>query len=165
MNVTFQLLLVINALHLCLLQGCNIKTPTSPPAASTSSVVRNDDNYVLALSAANEFLSAWRDRHQDKGIAMLTPSLLKAKGEQWWRDEISGISNPHHEAYEITNGRPLADGRYVFDVWLYEYYTGNVGRRRAKGQKVHSWVRPEADRIVVIEVGPDDWRVDEAPDI
>ena len=123
----------------------------SPSSIVTSQVYINTD-YICALSAANEFLSAWRARHRDKGIASLSPRLLQTKGEQWWRDEISGISNPHHEAYEICNGHRLADGRFVFDVWLYEHYTGDVYYRGKR------W---GADKIVLVKVGPEKWKVDE----
>jgi len=107
----------------------------SPSSIVTSQVYINTD-YICALSAANEFLSAWRARHRDKGIAPLSPRLLQTKGEQWWRDEISGISNPHHEAYEICNGHRLPDGRFVFDVRLYEHYTGDVYYRGKNGKPI-----------------------------
>ena len=123
----------------------------SPSSIVTSQVYINTD-YICALSAANEFLSAWRARHRDKGIAPLSPRLLQTKGEQWWRDEISGISNPHHEAYEIYNGHRLPDGRFAFDVWFYEHYTGDVYYRGKK------W---EADKIVLVKVRPEKWKVDE----
>jgi hypothetical protein len=123
---------------------------------ATTHTVQVDTDYVLALSAANRFLSAWRSRNQDNGLTELSPRLLKSKGERWWRDEISGISNPHHESYEITNGRRLPGGRFTFDVWLYEYYTG---------EKFAPTPRWRPDKIILIRVSPGEWKVDEAPDI
>ena len=123
----------------------------SPSSIVTSQVYINTD-YICALSAANEFLSAWRARHRDKGIASLSPRLLQTKGEQLWRDVVSGISNPHHEAYEICNGHRLPDGRFAFDVWFYEHYTGDVYYRGKR------W---EADKIVLVKVRPEKWKVDE----
>jgi len=115
-----------------------------------------DTDYVLALSSANTFLEAWRSRDQDSGLALLSDRLLKSRSEDEWRLAISGVSNPHHQSYEITRGHRLEDGRIQFSVWLYEHYTGE---RQAKSP------RQISERIIVRKVRDDVWRIDEVPQL
>jgi len=115
-----------------------------------------DTDYVLALSAADRFLTAWRNRDQDVGLALLSSRLVKSKGEQHWRNEISGMSNPHHEAYEISGGRRLGDGRFAFDVWVHAHYTGF---------RVEPVRKSKPSRIILMRVAPEEWKVDEVPDL
>ena len=138
-----------------------------------ASVVRQDtplidDEYVQALEAANKYCEAWRWRNQDKGLAILSPRLLKSETEDFWRLVISGLSNPHHVSYEVTNGRRLRDGRYLFDVWFYELYTGETWRQIASGEVLLPEKKLKAERIIVVKTGQDKWgedvwKVDEAP--
>ncbi len=86
-----------------------------------------DNDYVSALSVADRFLTAWQWRRQDDGIALISGSLRKRMSEQDLRSYISGISNPHHEAFEICSGKKLDDGRMAFTIMLYEVYTGYPG--------------------------------------
>jgi hypothetical protein len=111
-----------------------------------------DSDYILALTAANRFLEAWRTRHQDNGIAAISGDAIREKGEQYWRNMISGISNPHHQAYEVGEGSRIDDRRFAFRVWLHELYTGeeHPGAPRDRGRV-----------LVVREVGHGQWRVDE----
>ena len=141
---------MVPLLVLGFLAGCSSESGPEPEAEAFI-----DTDYVLALSAADRFLAAWRSRHQDDGLTMLSSRLVKSKGEQHWRDEISGISNPHHQAYEISGGRRLGDGRFAFDVWLYEHYTGF---------RVEPGPRGKPRRIILIKVAPEEWKVDEVPD-
>ena len=133
---------------LCVLTAC-----ASRPRQNTQPI---DNDYVLALAAANEFLEAWRSRDQERGLAVLSPRLRKSKDEEFLRFDISGISNPHHESYEVTNGRRLPDGRYAFDVWLWEYYTaGQAGDPTTE--------KPLPYRVIVVKTGLETWQVDDMP--
>ena len=132
-----------------LLSACSSSGDGPPPTS-----VSVDTDYVLALSAANTFLSAWQRRDQDVGITMLSPRLLQSRSEADWRMSISGVSDPHHQAYEITSGRRLPDGRFAFAVWLHEHYTGF---------KDEPSKRREPDTIIVVKVGAEKWRVDKTP--
>jgi len=113
-----------------------------------------DTDYVLALSTANKFLEAWRSRGQDAGLALLSPRLRKSRTEDEWRMAISGISNPHHQSYEITGGKRLSDASIQFDVWLHDHYTG---------EQQASSPRQAAQHIILIKVGREEWEVDGVP--
>lgn len=134
---------IIAILILGLFTGCTTVQP-----------VQVDTNYVLALATANRFLDAWRSRDQDSGLALLSNRLRESRTEDEWRMAIAGISNPHHQSYEITHGKHLPDGRVQFDVWLHDHYTG---------QRYGVSPRRTADHMILIEVEKDEWRVDGVP--
>lgn len=66
---------------------------------------------------------------------------------------LSGISNPHHQSYEVWNGRALARGRIRFLVRLYENYTA---------QPWHGEM-PPVSTIVLVQTGQWEWKVDRVP--
>ncbi len=113
------------------------------------------EDYVLALSTANRFLCAWQMRGQEEGLALLSSRLKSKYSEDDLRFYISGISNPHHAAFEVGPGKCLPDGRYVFEVRFYQHYTSEK----------ESFPRPEPMKIVLVQTGPEDWLVDELPAI
>jgi len=113
-----------------------------------------DTDYVLALSAANKFFGAWRARDPGKGIALLSPKLFQSQPKDVWFQAIVGCSNPHHAAYEISNGRRLPDGRFAFDVRLFEHYTGFPVERDDVGS---------LETVTLVKVAEEDWRVDAMP--
>lgn len=112
-----------------------------------------DQDYVLALHTVNRFLCAWTMRRQEEGLQLVSPSLKKRFAEEALRMYISGISNPHHAAFEVGRGRRLDAQRYAFEVTFYEHYTG---------QKT-SFKRPEPMKLVVVQIGSEEWLVDELP--
>lgn len=112
-----------------------------------------DQNYVLALTVADQFLYAWATRNAADGLALLSPQLKAKFPEEYFRYYISGISDPHHQAFEIGEGRRLPSGGFAFPVALYEHYTG---------QK-ESFVHAKPLIIVVIPSGPETWLVNELP--
>lgn len=125
------------------------------PAQKAKSHARNviNQDYVLALTAADQFLNAWATRNQDDGMALLSPRLKNKFPEDYLRFYISGISNPHHQAFEIGRGKQLPSGGFSFPVTMYEHYTGH---KESSG--------PEKSlTIVVIQSGPENWLVDELP--
>src|SRR5436309_15021895 len=88
-------------------------------------------DYVAALSVANQFLHAWIQRDQSPGIQLMSPRLRSSpaadkSGEvgSWLEQYMSGLSNPHHVAFEIGQGRSVAKGRFEFPVVLYEWADG-----------------------------------------
>jgi hypothetical protein len=113
-----------------------------------------DSDYVLSLSTANKFLEAWRSRNQDAGLVLLSPSIRESRTDDEWRMAISGVSNPHHQSYEISGGKRLPDGRLQFDVWLYDHYTGQQDEPSTRGKPEH---------IILIKVNNKEWKVDEVP--
>jgi hypothetical protein len=86
--------------------------------------------YVQALQTVNEFLHAWLNRDADTRLRLMSAPLLKPpRGidtetyTSALRMFMTGLSNPHHQAFEIGVGRSRG-GRYVFPIVLYEYYSG-----------------------------------------
>ncbi len=119
--------------------------------ASTQNAVNQE--YVLALSAANQFLDAWRTRDQEKGLALLSTGLKRLRGIEELRIYISGLSNPHHQAFEIFHGKQLGDTSYAFPVILYEHYTGEKWRNKE--------LKPR--ELVLVKGERDEWFVDALP--
>jgi len=142
---------IIPILFATLLSACLPASNRLPPSPALI-----DTDYILALSVANRFLSAWQNRDQDVGIAVLSNHLLQSRSEEGWRMAISGISNPHHQAYEITNGRRLRDGRFAFTIRLYNHYTGFKERAKSRGTP---------STIILVKTGKEQWRVDELPEM
>lgn len=129
---------------------------TNAPARrpSAAQAVTVDDNYILALSTADDFLHAWAQRDAAAARALLTPAAIKRQTSDELTQRLVGVSSPHHESYEVGRGRKLSATRYAFDVVLYQYLT-DMG---ANGP------RPAPSRIVVVEVSPGRWLVDSFPD-
>jgi hypothetical protein len=111
-------------------------------------------NYVEALQTANSFLWAWVNRDADAGRRLisrdLSSKLQKEKNEDWFRDYMIGVSNPHHHSFQIGPGNEINPKRFVFPVTLYEYYTGEPKAFKYKS------------KIELIREG-DSWRVDVLP--
>ena len=112
-----------------------------------------DQDYVLALTAADQFMFAWATRNQDDAMALLSPRLKNKFPEDYFRYYISGLSNPHHQAFEIGRGKRLPSGGFSFPVAMYMHYSG---------QK-ESIAFPKPLSVVVIQSGPESWLVDELP--
>jgi hypothetical protein len=111
-------------------------------------------NYVGALQTVDSFLWAWVNRDADAGLKLISQGLLsklqKTKTEEWFRQYMIGLSNPHHLSFEIGSGKEINPNRFSSPVTLYEYYTGEP-----KAFKYQS-------KIEVIQEG-DSWRVDLLP--
>lgn len=112
-----------------------------------------DQDYVLALSSANRFLSSWQSRDMEEGLKWLSLSLKHRKPSEELVNYISGTSNPHHQAFEVGGGKRTGEKSFAFEVRLYEHYTDTKWERP----------RPQPSRIVLIEEQPGRWRVDELP--
>ena len=112
-----------------------------------------DQDYVLALSAADQFLIAWATRNQDDGLALLSPRLKNKFPEDYFRYYLSGLSNPHHQGFEVGRGKRLPSEGFSFPVAMYEHYTGHKENNGL----------PRLLTIVVVQTGPENWMVDELP--
>jgi hypothetical protein len=121
-----------------------------PPAPS----IPVDDHYILALSTADHFLHAWATRDADAGRTTLTPAAIARYSAEQIAMLFQGVSSPHHESFEIGPGHALSPTKYAFDVIQYEYLTN---------MNFHGSRRRPA-RLVVVEVKPNTWLVDEFPD-
>ena len=119
-------------------------------------VAQVDTDYGLALATANKFLVAWRGRRQGVGLALLSPRLRMARTDDEWRMAISGVSNPHHQSYEIAGGKRLPDGRLQFNVWLHDHYTG---------ERLPAAPRRTPQHIILIKAREEGWQVDRVPQL
>lgn len=109
-------------------------------------------DYVLALGTADRFLAAWNVRDQDRGLKLVSTNVKKRYTESQIREYVGGISNPHHAAFEVLDGKRVKGG-FEFRVRLYEHFTAE--------RQVSEL--PGAARIRLVKVGPEDWRVDNLP--
>jgi hypothetical protein len=110
--------------------------------------------YVFALQTADSFLWAWINRDAEAGFRLISDRLAakikKEKNEEWFKDYMVGVSNPHHHSFEIGPGKIMNHGRLSFPVVLYEHYTSEPKAFKYKS------------RIEVVREG-DVWRVDRLP--
>jgi hypothetical protein len=141
-------------IYVCLL-GLIILAANSAPAQKPRSRVSGalDQDYVLALAAADQFMFAWATRNQDDGLALLSPRLKNKYPEDYFRYYLTGLSNPHHQAFEVGRGRRLPSGAFSFPVAMFMHYSGQ--KESVPSQKPLT--------IVVIQSGPESWLVDELP--
>ncbi len=139
---------------LVLLASPALAAPPAAPAPSTRLTPTIDRGYLAALQVANLFLFAWATRDADAGLELISDrlqrDLRKKRGESWFRVYMSGLGNPHHEAFEIGPGRRLSPSRYVFPVRLYE-----IASRDPKGFAYTSTIEIARQR--------DRWAVDKLP--
>jgi hypothetical protein len=96
-----------------------------------SSAATRSESYVQALQTANTFLHAWLDRDAKDGLSLMSTVLLKppadstaAEHTAWLQLYMSGLSNPHHQAFEIHEGKVVDRDHFSFPVTLYELATG-----------------------------------------
>jgi hypothetical protein len=101
-----------------------------------------DSSYVAALATANRFLAAWQGNDQEAGLPLITN---RAKHQRSEADIDKLFSGASARAFEITHGRQLSHGRYLFPVLLLQ---GGVRRYT---------------EIVIVNTGTNDWAVDKLP--
>lgn len=131
--------------------GGDQDAPTTRPAENATAA--DDAAYASALRAANDFCRAWQMRDYRTGRAMLTVRLQRKYPEDDLRAAIAGQTNPRHEAYEVSAGNRLGEGRYAFRLRLFLLYSGERDIR----------VESPVERIVLMKDKSGQWRVDEFP--
>jgi hypothetical protein len=106
---------------------------------------------------ADAFLTAWANREPEAGLALMSASVLardpdssRVDRKAALRHYVSGLSNPHHQAYEIGRGSPAGVDRFAFPVRLFELYLGE------------STGLAFSDTLELVRQG-DEWRVDRLP--
>ena len=136
-----------------LFAGILAANPALAQRGRNHSAATANQDYILALTTADQFMHAWATRNQDDGLALLTPRLKGRFPEDYFRYYVSGLSNPHHQAFEIGRGKRLPSGAYSFPVVMYLHYNG---------QK-ESAPFPKPLTITVVQAGPESWLVDDLP--
>jgi hypothetical protein len=125
-------------------------SPLSAKSKHSPATSLLDRDYVSALASANRFLNAWQTQDHEAGIILLTDAAKQQVSE----DRMQAFFAPGssiQEGYEISRGKKLKPGRYIFPVALFE-----IGPD-------HKWVHPRFSQIVVVNTGKDDWAIDKLP--
>ena len=109
-----------------------IVLPNSAPAQKAKGTAAGtiDQDYILALTAADQFMYAWATRNQDDGLALLSPRLKNKFPEDYFRYYLTGLSNPHHQAFEMGRGKRLPSGAFSFSGGHVLNITRAEGKRR-----------------------------------
>ncbi|KPL10686.1 hypothetical protein AMJ71_02305 [candidate division TA06 bacterium SM1_40] len=112
-----KLLLVI--LSLLVILGCapSRHRYRKAPEASVTVEITNVD-HVRAHAAAEEFLNAWVNRDEEKGLSLLATRVRALYAEEDLRAYISGEDDPRHHSYSIGQAETLPDGRIRIEVEL-----------------------------------------------
>jgi hypothetical protein len=119
--------------------------PSSLPAKTLPAL---DPGYVSALAAADHLLQAWQSGDVENGMALLSTHAKEAATT----DVVEGFfSNPGNSAYEIGRGKLVKRGRYEFPVVL------------VVGASKSGRMRRRFSRIIIVNVGNNDWAVDKLP--
>ena len=128
-KLIFSLLIVVSILQIscgCSKQQTKIE---NNPKSNDNAILKNvdvDKNYLLALNVADQFLSAWLMRDQNKGLEFVTENLKNSLGENGLFAFFVGTSNPHHQGFEIIGREHINGSTIRFNVWLYEDVTGET---------------------------------------
>ena len=95
--------------------------PTALDRTKTIDVLHEGADYLLALKAADRFLTAWISDRWDIAESMLN-ARLKSESE----GEFEGfMASPCPCAYEINHGKKLRPHSYEFPVVLFRPPAGN----------------------------------------
>lgn len=130
-------------------------TTGEKPAAQQVKSFKVDKNYLLALNTADSFLVAWLNRDYKNGVQLLTERAKSSARQEDLMMLFTGISNPHHQAFEVVGKEYIDENTISFQVWLYEYYTGEMPPPSEK---------PAPYSFNVIKVDGDTWLVDTLPE-
>lgn len=110
-----------------------------------------DKDYLQALNTADRYLYAWTMRDGSIAYELITQDLKKNYTDfNDFQLHFAGVSNPHHQAFEICGFQQMSEERICFRVWLYEDYTG-VDIRQFK--------RPKPYLLELVKVDKEKWLV------
>ena len=125
----------------------------STDARTKAKLVRaaTDPEYVSALATANRFLHAWQVQDHETGLLLLTDTAKQRTSE----DRLESFFSPGdstEESFEITRGKRLQAGRYLFPIVLWQSIPGKKSKPRSRFSE-----------IVVVRTGKNDWAIDKLP--
>ncbi|GAA3410202.1 hypothetical protein GCM10020370_53580 [Paenibacillus hodogayensis] len=95
-----------------------------PDGTATNTALPVTRDYLFALQAANEFATAWTHRDPENGLRWVSDAWKAVKEPLEADAYFRGTSNPHHMAFELSGKRKPDERTFLFDIHLYEYYTG-----------------------------------------
>jgi hypothetical protein len=112
--------------------------------------------HVEALSTANQFCRAWKDRDYPAARRLLDVRLTRAYTDQQLMDVLAGSGNPRHAAFEVGQGAQIDPNTVAYRVRLYFEFQG---RQSDRTEAVDG-------RIVLRRARPGSaWLVAEFPDL
>lgn len=112
-----------------------------------------DKEYLHALNTADRYLYAWVTRDGSIAHELVSNNIKKNFIDlQDFQMYFAGVSNPHHQAFEIIGYERLSNYRIRFKVWLYEDYTGI---------DFEPFKRPKPYYLELIKAGKEKWLVDD----
>jgi hypothetical protein len=136
---------VLIAVLLLFLTSVDARTKAKPIQTTT------DPEYVAALATANRFLHAWQVQDHETGLLLLTDRAKQHTSE----DRLESFFSPRDSAeqsFEITRGKKLQAGRYLFPIVLWQSIPGKKSKPRSRFSE-----------ILVVRTGKDDWAIDKLP--
>lgn len=117
-----------------------------------------DQDYLLSLNTGNQFLHAWLVRDFKEGEKYLTKEIQNKMTEEELIMYFTGLSNPHHQGFEISGAEKIDENTMRFRVWLYEYYTGEDTKVKRGSPTTMDIVKVGKDTY-----GQDIWLVNKLP--
>lgn len=124
------------------------------PATQQDKEIKVDRNYLLALNTADKILVAWLNRDYKTGTELLTEKFKSSIKQEDLNMLFTGLSNPHHQGFEIVGKEYVDENTIRFQVWLYEYYTGETPTPTE---------RPTSYSLDVVKVNENTWLVNNLP--
>jgi homoserine kinase len=126
-----------------------IATPLSARTRAAAASAAVDQEYVAALATANRFLQAWQTQDPESGILLLSDKVKQHTREERLQSFFSRAENAQ-QAYEISGGKRLKAGRYIFSVALFDSRNGTSTVRRLS-------------QVIVTRMAKNDWVIDKLP--
>ncbi|WP_411680093.1 hypothetical protein [Clostridium thailandense] len=112
-----------------------------------------DSDYILALKTTDKYCCAWLSRAGSIAYDLISDNIKRQyKDKEDFIMQFAGVSNPHHEAFEISGCSCRAKDRITFRVWMYYHYTGEY---------IPPYKRPDNNTFIeLIKIDEETWLVD-----
>ncbi len=120
---------------------------------SQSQQIYVDNDYLYALKIADKYLYAWMTRDGSMAYDLVSDNIKrKYKDKEDFKMDFAGVSNPHHECFEIVGCKCRSKDKIRFKVWMYYHYTG------ANEPPIN---RPENNACIeLLKINEEKWLVD-----
>lgn len=140
---------LIRILSILLCLSALVAEPLAARSKASAPDVHPD--YVLALSAANQFLYAWQTNDRETVILMLTDRMKQNTREEVLSSFFSRAGTGS-QSFEIGRGRKVGPDRYKFPVTLFQKFP-NANNR----------ISPQISTLIVVRASKNDWAIDRLP--
>jgi hypothetical protein len=111
-----------------------------------------DKEYLYALRTADRYLCAWVMRDGSIAYDLISDNIKNNYADVIdFQKYFAGVSNPHHQAFEIIGYKHISENRICFKVWYYEDYIGIYEP---------PYKKPYPSFLEVVKVDKEKWLVD-----